>query len=589
MIMKNINSNIKYLIALLVVSMTLLTACTEEENPAISNDLRVISITYNATALEEGSEVETENPQIEMVFSHSLNTTALEEALSISNVTDYVFSYDETNSFVTIAFSSPLDYETSYTLSLPGGSYGASGEALVDDYALTFSTKAFVPSQVTLSVDKTGLLEGESASISATINQPTTVDVTVSLSFAGNAIHGMDYSLSAESLSIPKGSTSSTVTLTAINDSDIEGEESVQVTIGELINAVESGTQQINLTINDELPALIIKGVMALRWATETDGNSGKAVHLKAVEDIADLSLYSLGVANNGGGTDSIEFNLPTMSVLAGEDILIAREPSALESYFETTCYGEFEHIIQTDEMSQNGDDAIELFKGTAVIETYGDADVDGTDQSWEYAGSWAYKLGGNWTTGLVNCSEGSSSTLESDCIYPLCDNPLILKGVLAISWDGSGTNGGKAVHLLANRDIADLGVYSVGVANNGGGTDGLEYSLTSMSVSEGDHILLAREVNTLSTYFGTCFSGFNHVFETDAMNQNGDDAIELFEGSTIIEVFGDSDVDGTGQPWEYAGSWAYKVGSKWTHGGVDCAATSTTTQNSACPYTFCD
>ena len=44
MIMKNINSNIKYLIALLVVSMTLLTACTEEENPAISNDLRVISI-----------------------------------------------------------------------------------------------------------------------------------------------------------------------------------------------------------------------------------------------------------------------------------------------------------------------------------------------------------------------------------------------------------------------------------------------------------------------------------------------------------------------------------------------------------------
>ena len=588
MIMKNINSNIKYLIAMLA-AMTWLMACTEEDNPAISNDLRVLSITYNATYLEEGSEVETESPQIEMIFSHSLNSTALEEALSISNVTDYTFSYDETNSFVTISFSSSLDYEATYTISLPAGSYGANGEALVDDYALNFSTKAFVPSQVTLSVDKTGLLEGESALITATLNQPTTVDVTVSLSFSGSAINGVDYSLSDESLSIPQGSTSAAATFTAINDSDVEGEESVQIAIAELTNAVESGSQEITLTINDELPALVIKGVMALRWATETDGNSGKAVHLKAIEDIADLSLYSLGVANNGGGTDSIEFNLPAMSVSAGEDILIAREPSALETYFEASCYMEFEHIIQTDEMSQNGDDAIELFKGTAVIETYGDANVDGTDQPWEYAGSWAYKLGGKWTTGLINCSEGSSNTLGSDCIYPLCDKPLVLKGVLAISWDGSGTNGGKAVHLLANRDIADLGVYGIGVANNGGGTDGLEYSLTSMSVSEGDHILLAREVNTLSTYLGSCFSEFNHVFETDAMNQNGDDAIELFEGATIIEVFGDSDVDGTGQAWEYAGSWAYKVGSKWTYGGVDCAATSTTTQNSACPYAFCD
>ncbi len=70
-------------------------------------------------------------------------------------------------------------------------------------------------------------------------------------------------------------------------------------------------------------------------------------------------------------------------------------------------------------------------------------------------------------------------------------------------------------------------------------------------------------------------------------MSQNGDDAIELFDGMDVIETYGDANVDGTGQPWEYANTWAYKVG-KWTYAPADCAAGSTTTQSSACTYTFC-
>ncbi|MFK8161107.1 MAG: nuclease, partial [Lewinella sp.] len=175
-----------------------------------------------------------------------------------------------------------------------------------------------------------------------------------------------------------------------------------------------------------------------------------------------------------------------------------------------------------------------------------------------------------------------------TECSYPFC-TPLQLQGVLALLWDGSGTNGGKAVHVRANRDIADLSVYGLGVANNGGGTDGQEFTYPAESVSEGDHILVAREPATLASYFGACYDGYDLVIQADEMNQNGDDGIELFLDMTVIQTYGDSDVDGTGQPWEYSGSWAYKSGGVFRTAGLDCAAPSTTTQNSACVYGFCE
>ncbi len=571
----------------LIVITSCVTACQEDDDIAISNDLRVLKALKDDSDISNGDIVDNENLSIQLIFSHSLNTSAFEGALN-SNATGYTISYDETNSFVTLSFPT-LDFDTEYSITLPAGVYGAGGEELTDTYSLQFMTSEFVPSEVTLKTDKTALLEGDSALITATLNTSTIDDVTIQLTTSGSAEAGTDYTLSEESILIPRGETTASLKVRVLNDTQIEGEELAILEISEVINAVEKGEQRITLTINDEEPALVLKGILALRWATETDGNSGKAVHLKAAEDIADLSIYSLGVANNGGGTDGPEFQLPAISVSAGEDILVSREPSAIESYFEGACYAEFEHVFQTDEMNQNGDDAIELFKGTSVIETYGDANVDGTDQSWEYTGSWAYKLGADWVNGQLNCTDGSTTTLTSACTYPLCDSPLVLKGVLALLWDGSGTNGGKAVHLLANKDIEDLSQYGIGVANNGGGTDGIEYNFPAISVSEGDHILLAREVTTLSGYFGSCANGYDHIFETDAMNQNGDDAIELFFGADVIETYGDANVDGTGEFWEYSGSWAYKQGGDWTYGGVDCAAASTSNQNSACPYLFCE
>ena len=166
--------------------------------------------------------------------------------------------------------------------------------------------------------------------------------------------------------------------------------------------------------------------------------------------------------------------------------------------------------------------------------------------------------------------------------------NSLSLQGVIDFTVPSGGSDG-KAIHLVATADIADLSVFGLGVANNGGGTDGMEYTLDSVSAVAGDDILIVRSIDAMSAYFADCYGEFEIVLVgSSAISQNGDDAIELFEGAEVIETFGELDVDGTGQPWEYTDSWAYKVDDEWTYGGVNCTDGTTNFTEASCPYPLC-
>ena len=190
------------------------------------------------------------------------------------------------------------------------------------------------------------------------------------------------------------------------------------------------------------------------------------------------------------------------------------------------------------------------------------------------------------------SCNSCGNSTIGND---------LMLQGIMDFTVPGGGS-AGKAIHLKANNNISDLSIYGIGVANNGGGTDSIEYSFPNISVNLGDDILLARDTLEMSMYFDSCFSSFHHIILANSdISQNGDDAIELFFNGTVIETFGDINVDGTGEPWEYMDSWAYKLGPTvgtpgptsfsgfdWSFGAINCSDGSITTQTSSCPYPFC-
>lgn len=592
--MKNIKKIAMYfVISLGFLVITLFVACEDNDsNTIVDNTLVLMTKTINDVKFDNGIENVNVNASIEIIFSHSLNTDLFLSSLKLSSTSgmvDYSIAFSNTNSTIILIPSSPLEYETSYTLTLPAGDYGLQSESLEQQLSLSFITAAFVPPVLTLSSDVLELGEdGKTATITASLDKASQKDITATIVLTGTATETSDYSVLGNlNITIPAESLSTSISLTTLLDGENEGDETVMISLSDIVNATND-SQELIILIKEQPSVISLKGVFALTW-DGSGGNDGKAIHLIANQDIADLSIYGLGVANNGGGTDGLEYVFPVMSVSAGDDILVAREPALISTYFGS-CASEFEYVLEANtSISQNGDDAIELFNGDTVIETYGDADVDGTGQVWEYSGTWAYKFDGVWIYGGLNCSVGSAITQNSSCEYPICAQALTLQGVMAILWEGSGTNGGKAVHLKAQKDIADLSLYSIGVANNGGGTDGIEYTFPVMSVSEGDDIIIAREQATIATYFGACINTFEHIIETGSMSQNGDDAIELFKGNDVIDTYGDADVDGTGQSWEYAGSWAYKLNGNWVTGGVDCAAGSTSTQSSSCVYPACN
>lgn len=125
----------------------------------------------------------------------------------------------------------------------------------------------------------------------------------------------------------------------------------------------------------------------------------------------------------------------------------------------------------------------------------------------------------------------------------------LMITGVI----DGPLTGGvPKAIQLIATEDIADLSIYGLGSANNGGGTDGEEFTFPAVAVTKGTVLYVASEAPEFTNFFG-----FAPDYVDSVSSINGDDAIELFENGTVVDVFGEIDTDGTGQPWEYLDGWA--------------------------------
>jgi plastocyanin len=152
-----------------------------------------------------------------------------------------------------------------------------------------------------------------------------------------------------------------------------------------------------------------------------------------------------------------------------------------------------------------------------------------------------------------------------------------------------------KGIELYVINDIADLSVYGVGSANNGGGSDGNEFSLPAVAATAGDYLYVVDNGDDFEAFFG--FAA-DFVDDTNSsMAINGDDAIELYLGDEVVDIFGDINVDGSGEPWEYLDGWAYRVNgtgpdgttfvlSNWTFSGINAfdGETSNTTAASPMP-----
>jgi hypothetical protein len=146
--------------------------------------------------------------------------------------------------------------------------------------------------------------------IGVTLSASSSVDVIVPLIAGGSAERGVDYTLSADAITIPAGQTSGSVSVTLIQDSLFEGEETVELMLGVIEGAV-AGTQTRHVvSITDDEPALrapvIVVGSVDAAGGTFTVArhglNGGEVTHFRLMEASGVRVLLDDGLTPVGVG-----------------------------------------------------------------------------------------------------------------------------------------------------------------------------------------------------------------------------------------------------------------------------------------------
>ena len=180
--------------------------------------------------------------------------------------------------------------------------------------------------------------------------------------------------------------------------------------------------------IGTAINALVLSGI----FDGPLSGGTPKGVELYVLADIPNLSLFGIGSANNGEGTDGQEFTFPAASVSAGTFIYVSSEATQFSAFFG------FAPNYTDGAMGINGDDAVELFENGLVIDTYGVINVNGDGEVWDYTDGWAYRLNNtspdgttfvpaNWDYSGINQLEGGATNAACTSPFPEGSYPSFL------------------------------------------------------------------------------------------------------------------------------------------------------------------
>lgn len=222
---------------------------------------------------------------------------------------------------------------------------------------------------------------------------------------------------------------SQTVSLSIVNDTVDEPDETFDVTIKNATNNALILHDNTEVTINtDPNDRAVDREMRLIGIADDHSGGAARLIEVELLVDLADISKYGLGCANNGGGTDGVEFTFPAVPGKKGDHYFVTNDSASFHTFYgiaPTYVSPGFNGVA-----SYNGDDAIELFENGRVIDRYGLPDVDGTGEVWEYTDGWAHRRNNsgpdkdqfiplNWEFSM-NALAGAATNGEATKPYPL-------------------------------------------------------------------------------------------------------------------------------------------------------------------------
>lgn len=284
-----------------------------------------------------------------------------------------------------------------------------------------------------------------------------------------------------------------TIIININDDTDIEPGEFLSIDMTNPTNGatiVGSGFL-INITDNDTplTGALVITGIFDTQ--VETGGTWAKGCELQALQAIPDLSIFAVGFANNGGGTDGPEVPLPAISVNAGDCIYVVNDSVLFANFFG------FPPTIADSDAGINGDDAIELFENGQVVDVFGEISyAAGSTLAWNYLDGWAYRKSGtgpdgtvfnvnNWNYSGPDVFDLQSSNATAAVPFPVCNYSPIAPTTAIANDDNATTDADIAVtiNILAN-DVLPNAVTAINILTPPANGTVLVAGVTSVSYS---------------------------------------------------------------------------------------------------------
>ncbi len=375
------------------------------------------------------------------------------------------------------------------------GNVGTTTITIVDNDTPTIPTVDFVAASTNV-LEDVGTITIDLAIVDPN-SSPTSVDVAIG---AASTASAPDYVFSAPTTVTFPGSSAAdqSITVDIVDDALIEGAEVLILELTNPTNGALIGMDTI-YTINigdNDFPVTPVNLMITGVFDGPLSGGTPKAVELYAFNAIPDLSIYGLGTANNGGGTDGIEFTFPAISVAAGECMVVSGDSANYNAFF-----GAFPDFISGAATGVNGDDAVELFQYLTVVDVFGDINMDGSGTAWDYLDGWVYRVGGtgpdgtvfnqsNWTYSGIDVMDGQTDNATATVPFPTCTYMPPVSNVPTIQFASatSSFNEGDGTIMIdvniLNPDMMNATSISLNLNGASTATFGSDYTTSSATLT---------------------------------------------------------------------------------------------------------
>ena len=357
---------------------------------------------------------------------------------------------------------------------------------------------------------------GSAVTVTVNLSADPERSVTIPITAAGaDGATAGDYTLSANSVTIPSGSTSATFTVTATDDSVDDDDESVSLSFGTLPDEVSPGTQStatVNLTDNDGSAPVAVTVEFGAASYTATEGGTAATVTVNLSADPERSVTIPIDAAGANGAT-------------AGD------------------------YTLSANSVTIDSGDTSATFTVTAVDDS---ADDDGESVNLSFGTLPDEVSPGTQSTATVNLTDN--------------DHPQVTAQFGAATY--TATEGGSAVTVTVNLSADPERSVTIPIAAAGadGATAG-DYTLSATSVTipsgdtsatftvtavddsvddDGESVTLSFGTLPDRVSPGTQSTATVNLTETDSTSPSASAAQVSADGTTIDIVF-DEDLDASG------------------------------------------